>query len=320
MLSRNSSQILLSELPVWRSSFASVSWLFETPQRIRSSVLFCLSFDISYSIMDTLSCYTSEFGYFDDEYYQFQTSIDEGFRNNSDSMPYFEEQSQPSYQIFEENYIEGTIPYRYEQSSYPASSSIAGPPPSSTTKTEILVEEFQYIDFDQSHMTEPQASLNVSYPPLRVEEGRDGVYYASLTQKSNAASNSPAPKDKKPSKKEKPAKPPHSRHASHTAPPSSQSVSPREQFSAAELFSNVNSRPTTASKGPPKNLLTVFDSSVDPHIRRRSRSAFSEEGKKSVEAVRRLGACTECRFRKRKASWAQPLPLRYAQLTAVVRH
>lgn len=287
---------LLSCSPSYRggAAFPLLPGFFATPR-----VVFCFSFDISYNIMNTLCHYPLEFGILDDEYHQFQTSVDDGYQNNSDSMSYFDVVRQPSDQIFEESYNEGSNPYPYPQSSYPAYptySTIASPP--STTNTESPVEEFQYIDY-QSYMTEPQASLNVSYSPVGAVEGRNDLYYPPHTQQSNAASGSPAPKQKKSSRNVKASKPPHSRHVSYTTPSSSHSASPREGSTAAEPSSNVNSRPTKKSKGPPKNLLTVFDSNIEPHARKKSRSAFSEEAKKKVEAVRRVGACTECRCRKR---------------------
>ena len=250
--------------------------------------------------MDTLSYYALEPGSFDDEYYQFQTSVDDGYQINPDSASYFGGVSQIDDQVFEESYTSN--PYPFEETSYPSYStdaSITGPP--SSTNTASPVEEFQYINFDESFITEPQTSINVLCPPVGVE-GRNELYYPPLSQQSSATSSSPARKEKKPSKNSKPTRPPHPRHVSHTNQSSSHDVSPRESSNVAEPSSNVNSRPAKKSKGPPKSLLTVFDSNIEPNIRRKSRSAFTDEGKKKVEAVRRVGACTECRFRKRTVS------------------
>ena len=62
---------------------------------------------------------------------------------------------------------------------------------------------------------------------------------------------------------------------------------------------NINTRAPQKSRSPPKSLFSVFDSSTESLTRRRYRRAFTEEGKKKVEAVRNIGACAQCRARKR---------------------
>jgi len=52
-------------------------------------------------------------------------------------------------------------------------------------------------------------------------------------------------------------------------------------------------------RGLPSSLITVFDANTKPHIKRNIRKSYSEEAKKKVEDVRRIGACSQCRFRKR---------------------
>jgi len=66
-----------------------------------------------------------------------------------------------------------------------------------------------------------------------------------------------------------------------------------------------NMRATKKAQGPPPSSLTVFPSKVDSSSRRKSRKQFTEEEKKKVEAVRSIGACNECRSRKRTASVTQ---------------
>ena len=253
--------------------------------------------------MDTVSIYPLDFGNFDDEYYQLQTSIDNGYPNNSSSRIGFDTTDQPNERVFEEAYTSNSYPYEHTPyPAYSAHSSLEGFP----STTESLVEDFQYIDFDQqSHMTEPQASPNVSYSPeASIEGGRhqSDLYYQPLPQNSSAAPCSPNPKKKKSTKNNKPIKSPHSRHVSYRVPSSSHNFSHRETSNAVESSSNVNSRPAKMSKGPPKSFVTVFDISNDSHARRKSRKPFTEEGKKKVEAVRKVGACVECRFRKRTVS------------------
>ena len=233
--------------------------------------------------MDGSSYFPSEFGNFDDEFYQYQTSVDGEYQNNAQPIPFFEGAPQSADQIFGESYVVGSNQFQIAGDPYLYEESTTGL--SSTTLTETPVEGFQYIDFGQSEMPEPQASLNMHVSPVGV-----------LTTTSTST-----PKDKRASHKGSSKNPPHS-HSSSVNTSSSHKISPRSESIAVEPSSNVNSRSAKKSKGPPKSLLTVFDSNIEPHTRRKSRSAFSEEGKKKVEAVRRVGACIECRFRKRTVS------------------
>ena len=259
--------------------------------------------------MDALSYFPSEFGNFDDEFYQYRTSVGGGYQNNAQSIPYVEGVTQPPDQTFDESYDLGSNQFQFAGDPYPYQESITGPP--SATLTETPVEDFQYIDFGDSNMPEPQASLNIPVSPVGVLNGfNDNSVRAA--DASTAASTSSTSKDKRASQKGSSKKPPRSHHSSVNAS-SSHKTSPRSESSAAEPSSNVNSRSAKKSKGPPKSLLTVFDSNIEPHTRRKSRSAFSEEGKKKVEAVRRVGACVECRFRKRTVS--SHIPMEEFELT-----
>lgn len=62
-------------------------------------------------------------------------------------------------------------------------------------------------------------------------------------------------------------------------------------------------RATKKERGPPKSLTSVFPSNPSSEPQRKSRRPFSPEGKKKVEAVRSVGACVQCRTRKRTVSY-----------------
>ncbi|KAH8667449.1 hypothetical protein BGZ60DRAFT_409296 [Tricladium varicosporioides] len=59
-------------------------------------------------------------------------------------------------------------------------------------------------------------------------------------------------------------------------------------------------------RGMPGTLVTVFDASTKPHIKRTTRKSYSDEARKKVEGVRRLGACIQCKFRKRTCGTGSP--------------
>lgn len=48
-----------------------------------------------------------------------------------------------------------------------------------------------------------------------------------------------------------------------------------------------------------ESLSSVFEVNVNSSLKRKTRSAFTPQGKKKVEAVRNVGACIQCKFRKR---------------------
>jgi hypothetical protein len=85
-----------------------------------------------------------------------------------------------------------------------------------------------------------------------------------------------------------------------TRPPEALDVVPESKHPKEKSsLSKFNMRAPKKSRGPPKSLLSVFHSNTESQTRRRSRKAFTEEGKKKVEAVRIIGACVQCRARKR---------------------
>jgi hypothetical protein len=68
----------------------------------------------------------------------------------------------------------------------------------------------------------------------------------------------------------------------------------------SRISQDIASRPTRKRRGPPTSLLNTFNANDDQ--RRNSRKKFSDDGRKKIEAVRQLGACVQCRFRKRTVS------------------
>ncbi|KAM0171322.1 hypothetical protein ACHAPF_008243 [Botrytis cinerea] len=62
--------------------------------------------------------------------------------------------------------------------------------------------------------------------------------------------------------------------------------------------------PSISSAGPQpiasqESLSSVFEVNMNQPPKRKARSAFTPQGKKKVEAVRSVGACIQCKFRKR---------------------
>lgn len=54
-----------------------------------------------------------------------------------------------------------------------------------------------------------------------------------------------------------------------------------------------------------ESLSSVFEVNMNQQPKRKARSAFTPQGKKKVEAVRNVGACVQCKFRKRTVSWSK---------------
>lgn len=78
------------------------------------------------------------------------------------------------------------------------------------------------------------------------------------------------------------------------------SMSVMPQILKFQVFpSSIPTTTPSASSSSTKPLLSVFDSAVEPKSKRKFRSEFTEEGKKKVDAVRAVGACIQCKFRKR---------------------
>ena len=68
--------------------------------------------------------------------------------------------------------------------------------------------------------------------------------------------------------------------------------------------------PSISSAGPQpiasqESLSSVFEVNMNQPPKRKARSAFTPQGKKKVEAVRSVGACIQCKFRKRTVSYSK---------------
>lgn len=60
-------------------------------------------------------------------------------------------------------------------------------------------------------------------------------------------------------------------------------------------ISHIESQPVASQE----SLSSVFEVNLNQPPKRKARSAFTPQGKKKVEAVRSVGACIQCKFRKR---------------------
>ncbi|KAF7942536.1 hypothetical protein BELL_0499g00090 [Botrytis elliptica] len=58
-----------------------------------------------------------------------------------------------------------------------------------------------------------------------------------------------------------------------------------------------------------ESLSSVFEVNMSQQPKRKARSAFTPQGKKKVEAVRSVGACIQCKFRKRTCGTNEPCTL-----------
>ncbi|KAF7959489.1 hypothetical protein EAE96_001105 [Botrytis aclada] len=58
-----------------------------------------------------------------------------------------------------------------------------------------------------------------------------------------------------------------------------------------------------------ESLSSVFEVNMNQQTKRKARSAFTPQGKKKVEAVRSVGACIQCKFRKRTCGTNEPCVL-----------
>ncbi|KAF7894195.1 hypothetical protein EAF00_007709 [Botryotinia globosa] len=67
----------------------------------------------------------------------------------------------------------------------------------------------------------------------------------------------------------------------------------------------VGSQPIASQE----SLSSVFEVNMNQQPKRKARSAFTPQGKKKVEAVRSVGACVQCKFRKRTCGINEPCML-----------
>ncbi|KAJ8059011.1 hypothetical protein OCU04_011991 [Sclerotinia nivalis] len=71
------------------------------------------------------------------------------------------------------------------------------------------------------------------------------------------------------------------------------------------LTSQSQSQPVASQE----SLSSVFEVNANQPPKRKARSAFTPQGKKKVEAVRSVGACIQCKFRKRTCGTSEPCML-----------
>ncbi|KAF7877176.1 hypothetical protein EAF04_000861 [Stromatinia cepivora] len=69
------------------------------------------------------------------------------------------------------------------------------------------------------------------------------------------------------------------------------------------------SQPQSQPVASQESLSSVFELNVNQPPKRKARSAFTPQGKKKVEAVRSVGACIQCKFRKRTCETSEPCML-----------
>ena len=264
--------------------------------------------------MDTLSYFPVEMESFDDDFFQQQSIYDGyGYESIPRSGHSFESLRQSLDQPVEEDDAIASIPFLFDEIPYPSYNSMIEQPQMSNMQIPPM-QGFEYIDFGESTYAPEMPLSNTTsteiYPPNSegLEADDYGLSYH-RTVSASSASQEPSPLEEKRSPtKSKRAKTKAWRSGSSTMSDTSSPAAfdTRRRFSAAGNVSATTTRPAKKSRGPPKSLLAVFDSNTEPTIKRNSRKAFSEEGKRKVEAVRSVGACVQCRFRKRTVSISSP--------------
>ena len=267
--------------------------------------------------MDTLSYFPVEMESFDDDFFQQQSFYDGyGYESIPRSGRSFESLLQSLDQPVEEDDAIASIPFLFDEIPYPCYNSMIEQPQMSNMQIPPM-QGFEYIDFGESANAPEMPLSNTTsmeiYPPNSegLEADNHGLSFH-RTVSTSSASQEPSPlKEKRCPTKSTRAKTKARKSGSSTMSDTSSpgALDTRRRFSAAENVSATTAtttRPAKKSRGPPKSLLTVFDSNTEPTIKRNSRKAFSEEGKKKVEAVRNVGACVQCRFRKRTVSISSP--------------
>ncbi|CAD6446041.1 839a626f-6f53-4d86-b2c2-d153829344b4 [Sclerotinia trifoliorum] len=84
---------------------------------------------------------------------------------------------------------------------------------------------------------------------------------------------------------------------------------PQAHVFKLDLRIPLTSRPQSQSVASQESLSSVFHVNANQPLKRKARSAFTPEGKKKVEAVRSVGACVQCKFRKRTCGTSEPCML-----------
>jgi len=241
--------------------------------------------------MDTLSYFPAEFEAFQDDYCRQQAQSYGDYQNASSP---FDGTIYPPESTSDGTDIISSIPLLFGDASYP--SDLNFPPSKPRSDLSFSSSGFEFLDFGEPNFSAPAAPSNIVHSEISPLTKPNGTSYQALTP-STPCQNSQIAQTYKPSKATLPVTP-----QSNNSFPASDAVS----YAAASMHLNaahpplkMNKRAAKKSRGPPQALLTVFDSNIEPQSKRKCRKPFSEEGKKKVEAVRSVGACIQCRFRKR---------------------
>jgi hypothetical protein len=247
--------------------------------------------------MDTLSYLSTDSGSYADELYSQQNFYEGAYHNTYPAGFSYGLYPQSRDNTFEETDIVESIPFLFGDNSYPSYPRLTG----HELSLNVQSEGFEFVDFCQSNSSSPPLAFSsLARPPIQTFQNFDEATLATSVpipllqdagnvtpwnqQHAERNSNSSIPLQRSSLPRNKPAK------------------LPRPAQESPESSSTTSSKALKKSRGPPKCLLSVFDSNAEPQTKRKSRKAFTEEGKKKVEAVRMLGACIQCRFRKRTVS------------------
>lgn len=84
---------------------------------------------------------------------------------------------------------------------------------------------------------------------------------------------------------------------------------PQANVFKLDLSIPSSSQPKSQLVASQESLSSVFQVNANQPPKRKARSAFTPQGKKKVEAVRNVGACIQCKFRKRTCGTSEPCML-----------
>jgi hypothetical protein len=248
--------------------------------------------------MDTLSYLSTDSGSYADELYSQQNFYEGAYQNDYPAGFSYGLYPQSRDTTFEETDIVESVPFLFGDISYPSYPRLTG----HERSLNVQSEGFEFVDFCQSNSSSPPlASSSLARPPIQTFQSFDEATFAAsvpipLLQDAETVT---------------PWNQQHAERKSNPNIPQQRSSLPRNKLGklsrpaeaeSPESSSTTSSKVLKKSRGPPKCLLSVFDSNAEPQTKRKSRKAFTEEGKRKVEAVRMLGACIQCRFGKRTVS------------------
>ena len=248
--------------------------------------------------MDTLPYLSTDSRSYVDELYSQQNFYEGAYQNNYPAGFSYGLYPQSRNSTFDETGIVESIPFLFGDISYPSYPRLTG----QELSMNVQSEGFEFVDFCQSNSSSPSlASSSLARPPIQTFQNFHEATLAtsaSIPLLQDAGTVTPWNQQ-------------HAERKSNPDIPQQRPSLPRNKLGklsrpaeaeSPESSSMTSSKVLKKSRGPPKSLLSVFDSNAEPQTKRKSRKAFTEEGKKKVEAVRMLGACIQCRFRKRTVS------------------